>query len=209
METGHPVTSAIPSSKAFGHTIQPTASTLTNVPTHPLAHGSPLMTLDWYNRKTPNTGAIQLSGLRFSNWTGTVHEGSSRGPIVIRGSNVVPATNITLDNFEMWTETGNEIIHQCRNVYGKGYCARELPSGATPTEFSSSITINSAPTGFVKPGPPAWGNSGYGVTLSIPVYTPAVMWGTPGFGATGGSPTPTPTPMLVRRATHPHAPRLW
>jgi rhamnogalacturonan hydrolase len=170
-----------------------------------LSYSPPLTPLDWNGHTTPNTGAVKLSNLRFSNWTGTVDNGKSRGPIVIRGSNIVPLTDITLEGFEMWTETRDQLIHQCRNVYGTGYCARQLPEGASPTEFSSSITVNSVPTGFVKPNKPDWGVSGYDVTVSIPVYTPAVRWGAPGFGVkNGAAPTPTAAPKVRRGITHPH-----
>lgn len=134
----------------------------------------------WYGRTEPNTGAIAISDLVFRSWTGTVNNGISRGPIVIRGSNVVPLTNITLEDFNMWTENKNAVVHRCNNVYGTGYCARELKDDATtPTSFSSTVTVSTMPTGFVKPTRPAWGvgATGYGVTVPIPVYTPAPRWG--------------------------------
>jgi len=133
----------------------------------------------WYGHTEPNTGAIAISDLVFKNWTGTVNNGISRGPIVIRGSNVVPLTNITLEEFDMWTENKNVVVHRCNNVYGTGYCARELKSDATPTSFSSTVTVITTPVGFVQPTRPAWGvgATGYGVTVPIPVYTPAPMWG--------------------------------
>ncbi|KAI5838299.1 pectin lyase fold/virulence factor [Morchella snyderi] len=132
----------------------------------------------WYSHTTPNTGAIALSGLVFSNWTGTVNNGINRGPIVIKGSDVVPLTNITLEDFSMWTVNKDRVVLQCNNVYGTGYCARELASGATPTAFSSTVTITTTMSGFTSPTSPAWGVAGYGTTESIPVYTPAALWGT-------------------------------
>jgi len=134
----------------------------------------------WYGHTEPNTGAIALSDLVFRNWTGTVNNGVSRGPIVIRGSNVIPLTNITLQDFNMWTENKNVVVNRCNNVYGTGYCARELAGDhATPTSFASTVTVNTRPTGFVQPTRPAWGvgATGYGLTVPIPVHTPAPMWG--------------------------------
>ncbi|RPA95795.1 pectin lyase-like protein [Choiromyces venosus 120613-1] len=146
----------------------------------------------WYRVTEPNTGAIEISSLQFRNWTGTVNNGVSRGPIVIRGSNVVPLTGITMEDFSMWTENRDVVVLQCNNVYGSGYCARELASGATPTSFSSTVTISSIMEGFVSPTSPAWGvgTTGYGLTVPIPVYTPAAMWG---IGATTDAPVTTGT----------------
>lgn len=132
----------------------------------------------WYDHTTPNTGAIEISSLIFSNWTGTVDNGISHGPIIIRGSNIVPLTNITLQDFAMWTVNKNQVVLQCRNVYGTGYCARELASGATPTEFSSTVTMTTTMSGYVVPTSPTWAVAGYGTTISIPVYTPAALLGT-------------------------------
>lgn len=132
----------------------------------------------WYDHTTPNTGAIEISSLSFSNWTGTVDNGISHGPIIIRGSNIVPLTNITLQDFAMWTVNKNQVVLQCRNVYGTGYCSRELVSGATPTELSSTVTMTTTMSGYVVPTSPTWAVAGYGTTISIPVYTPAALWGT-------------------------------
>lgn len=131
----------------------------------------------WYEHTTPNTGAIKISDLVFRNWTGTVDNGVARGPIVIRGSDVVPLVNITLVDFAMWTVTKGAVVLQCRNVYGAGYCARELADGVAPTSFSSTVTISTTMEGYVVPTSPVWGVAGYGTTVSIPVYTPAVLWG--------------------------------
>ncbi|KAI5776566.1 pectin lyase fold/virulence factor [Geopyxis carbonaria] len=132
----------------------------------------------WYNHDDPNTGAIELSNLVFRNWTGTVDNGVNRGPIVIRGSDVVPLTNITLEDFSMWTVNGDSVVLQCQNVYGTGYCAGELADGVSPTAFTSALTITTPMSGYAEPTSPVWGvgTAGFGTTESIPVYTPAAMW---------------------------------
>ncbi|KAL7271771.1 hypothetical protein RUND412_005452 [Rhizina undulata] len=132
----------------------------------------------WLKHYTPDTGAIELTGLEFRNFTGTVDNGVSRGPIFVNGSDIVPLTNITFEDFGMWTENGDKALLTCRNVYGTGYCARSLASGATATVFSSTITYTTAMSGYTSPTSPAWGlgTTGYGTTVSIPVYTPAVFW---------------------------------
>ena len=130
----------------------------------------------WEFHTTPDTGAVALSGLTFSNWTGHVDNGLTRGPIVIRGSDIVPITKITLEDFNMWTLNGKEIVNQCKNVYGVGYCARSLSAGVKATTYTTSSTTIATPSAYVSPTKPAWGISGYGTTDPIPIYTPAVFW---------------------------------
>ncbi|KAK0113487.1 hypothetical protein ONS96_014351 [Cadophora gregata f. sp. sojae] len=140
----------------------------------------------WKNHLTPNTGAVALSSLTFSNWTGTMNKGSSRGAIVIRGSDQVPATDITLSNFNMWTVNGNTVVNQCKNVYGIGYCARKS-TGLPLATFTTSVTSTVAPAGFTPPASPVWGVAGYGTNIPIPVYTPAALWKPVSSGVGGSS----------------------
>ena len=86
----------------------------------------------WEETTTPDTGAVALSGLTFSNWTGHVDNGVSRGPIVIRGSDIVPLQDITVEDFNMWTLNGNEVINQCKNVFGVSF--------PVPSESVSGVT---------------------------------------------------------------------
>ena len=130
----------------------------------------------WENHDTPNTGAVALSGLTFSNWTGHVDNGVSRGPIVIRGSDQVPLTDITLEDFDMWTLNGDKIINQCKNAFGTGYCLQELASAAQASTYTVSSTVTATPTAYVSPAKPSWAVEGYGTTDPIPIYTPAAMW---------------------------------
>jgi rhamnogalacturonan hydrolase len=119
---------------------------------------------------------VALSSLTFHNWTGTVNNGVSRGPIVIRGSDIVPLTDITLSDFSMWTVNQNKILNQCKNVYGTGYCAATSTPGARLTTFTTTVTTASPPAGFTNPTRPIWGVSDYGTAIPIPIYTPAVFW---------------------------------
>lgn len=112
--------------------------------------------------------------------------GLSRGPIVIRGSNVVPLTDIMLSDFSMWTVNENKILNQCKNVYGTGYCAATSTAAALAA-FTTTVTTTSPPAGFTNPTSPAWGVAGYGITIPIPVYTPAVFWSPVSSGVASGS----------------------
>lgn len=129
---------------------------------------------DWYNHLTPDAGAVALSGLHFKNWSGNVDNGVSRGPIVIRGSDIVPLTDITLEDINMWTLNGNKIVNQCKDVYGSGSCVRSETQG-TPT-YTTSQTVTATPTGYATPTKPSWAVEGYGTDIPIPVYTLTVLY---------------------------------
>lgn len=153
----------------------------------------------WESHKTPNTGAVALSNLTFNNWTGTVDNGVSRGPIVIRGSDIVPLTDITLSNFSMWTVNQKKILNQCKNVYGTGCCAGTSTAGASLTTFTTTATTTSPPAGFTSPTRPIWGVSDYGTAIPIPVYTPAVFWSPVSSGV--ASPSSTSTKTVVKTSS--------
>ena len=135
-----------------------------------------------------------------------MNNGVSRGPIVIRGSNIVPLTDIMLSDFSMWTVNENKILNQCKNVYGTGYCAATSTAAALAA-FATTVTTTSPPAGFTNPTSPAWGVAGYGITIPIPVYTPAVFWSPVSSGVASGSSSAiaavvkTPSSIIVPAST--------
>lgn len=130
----------------------------------------------WESHSTPNTGAVELSGLTFSNWTGHIDNGLERGAIVIRGSDIVPLTDITAKDISIWTVNGDMNVDQCKNVYGSGACIKSLASGAKASSYTTSSTATATPSAYASPTKPAWANEGFGTSLPIPVYTPTAMW---------------------------------
>ncbi|KKY27109.1 putative endo-rhamnogalacturonase f [Phaeomoniella chlamydospora] len=98
----------------------------------------------WESHTTPNTGAVALSGLTFSNWTGTMNNGAERGAVVIRGSDIVPLQDITLEGFAMWTVNGDKVVNQCKNVYGTGEC---IKASTGSTSYTTSVTTTTTPAG--------------------------------------------------------------
>jgi rhamnogalacturonan hydrolase len=128
----------------------------------------------WEQHTSGDTGAVKLSNLVFRNWTGTVDNGVTRGVAMLRASNVVPATNIQLIDFKMWTKTGNKVVNVCKNVYGSGFCAKKGSGG----KYATSAVSNSPPAGYTAPVKPRWAlpDTGYGTAEAIPVVTPAPMW---------------------------------
>jgi rhamnogalacturonan hydrolase len=128
----------------------------------------------WEETYSPDTGAVSLNNLVFNNWTGSLADGMERGPVMWSASDIAPSQNITLEDFYMGGLTGDRMINECNNVYGSGGCIQAATGTAT---YSTVITTWSvAPAGWTAPASPAWGVSGYGLTVPIPVYTPSVFW---------------------------------
>ncbi|GAB7357641.1 hypothetical protein MBLNU459_g0138t1 [Dothideomycetes sp. NU459] len=144
----------------------------------------------WQSKTTPNTGAVALSGLTFSNWTGSLANGIQRGAVVIRGSDIVPLQDITLEDFDMWSLYSDKVVNQCKNVYGTGMCIQAASGTAA---YTTSVTSTVSPTGWTSPAAPTWAVTGYGTTIPIPIYTPAVFWPTASSGAEAAAVVATTT----------------
>jgi hypothetical protein len=84
------------------------------------------------------------------------------------------ATNVTVEQFSVWTEDNDYVVNQISNIFGEGDDSyspnngvRTLAPGETPTAYTSSITVTASPTGWVAPSLPTWAvpNTGYGSKL--------------------------------------------
>lgn len=102
---------------------------------------------------------------------GGVANGAQRPPLYLLASDLIPAVNITVEEFSVWTETGNYVVNKISNIYGTGddvYGPNDglevLEAGATPTAYTSAYTITVPPTGWTDPPEPAWAapSTGYG-----------------------------------------------
>ncbi|RDW63491.1 hypothetical protein BP6252_11036 [Coleophoma cylindrospora] len=127
----------------------------------------------WGGTYTPDTGAVAIYNLTFNNFTGSLADGMQRGAMNLRGSDIVPMQDITLIDFDFFNTVGDRIVNQCNNVYGSGGC---IPAESGTSTFDIQTTTWVAATSL--PAAPSWAVSGYGLTIPIPVYTPAVMWPT-------------------------------
>ncbi|OKL57526.1 hypothetical protein UA08_07098 [Talaromyces atroroseus] len=149
----------------------------------------------WQETYSPDTGAVALNNLVFTNWTGSLADGMERGPVMWSASDIVPSQNITLEGFYMGGLTGDRMINKCNNVYGSGGC---IQAATGTTTYSTVVTTWSvAPSGWTAPASPTWGVSGYGLTVPIPVYTPSVFWPTASASATAAVVTSSPTALYV------------
>ena len=122
----------------------------------------------WSSMSAVAGSGVQLSNIRISNWTGTESNGAQRGPVKIVCADGAPCTDISIDGFAMWTETGSSQTYSCRSAYGEGFC---LKAGSGASYAAVTSTVKSAPNGYVAPTMPDDLKVGFGTTVSIPVPT--------------------------------------
>ncbi|KAF5616939.1 murein transglycosylase [Fusarium sp. NRRL 25303] len=139
----------------------------------------------WQNTFEPDTGAVALSNLVFKNFSGSVADGSKRPPLFLVANDLSFATNVTVQDFSVWTESGTSVINKISNIFGHGDNSygqangiKSLSSGQAPTAYTSTYTVTATPTGWKAPSFPTWAaaSTGYGTDVPIPVYTPAALW---------------------------------
>ncbi|RAO64703.1 uncharacterized protein BHQ10_000715 [Talaromyces amestolkiae] len=139
----------------------------------------------WQNTFTPDTGAVTLSNLLFKNFSGSVANGALRPPLYLIANDLTFATNVTVEDFSIWTETGTQVLNRISNIFGHGdnsYGTNDgipsLSAGKAPYTYTSTYTITASPTSWQAPSTPTWAvaSTGYGTASPIPVYTPAPLW---------------------------------
>ncbi|KAL7650277.1 hypothetical protein ACMYSQ_012077 [Aspergillus niger] len=139
----------------------------------------------WQNTWEPDTGSVTLSNLVFKNFSGSVADGALRPPLYLFASDLTFATNVTVTEFSVWTETGTTVVNKISNIFGTGDDSygendgiESLQSGESPYTYTSTYTITASPTNWQAPSTPTWAlpSTGYGTASPIPVYTPAPLW---------------------------------
>ncbi|KAF4962764.1 hypothetical protein FSARC_9168 [Fusarium sarcochroum] len=139
----------------------------------------------WQNTFEPDTGAVALSNIAFKNFSGSVADGAKRPPLFLVANDLSFATNVTIEDVSIWTESGTSVVNKISNIYGHGDDSygkadgiKSLASGQSPTPYTSTYTVTAKPTGWTAPSLPTWAaaSTGYGTDVPIPVYTPAALW---------------------------------
>ena len=86
-------------------------------------------------------------------------------------SDLTFATNVTVEEFSVWTETGTTVVNKISNIFGTGddsYGENDgietLQSGESPYTYTSTYTITASPTNWQAPSTPTWAlpSTGYG-----------------------------------------------
>lgn len=111
---------------------------------------------------------MQYTNLSFSHWHGTSTDGAKRPVIRLICPSGLPCTDIDIDAFYIWTESGSYELYLCENAYGSGPC---LASGSSYTATTTTATLTTM-TGYSYTTMPGELSSGLGLTTSISI--PAV-----------------------------------
>ncbi|KAI8137478.1 rhamnogalacturonase E [Fennellomyces sp. T-0311] len=142
----------------------------------------------WSKMGTADGDGVQLTNFTISNWRGTCSNGKQRGPIKMNCADGAPCTDIKIDDFAMWTETGDVLDNYCRSAYGVGTCLKE--NTPTPTAYEvTHVTTTIAPSNYPAPTMDDDVEDSFGFTLPIPIPTiPASFFpDTPPISALAGS----------------------
>jgi hypothetical protein len=109
-------------------------------------------------------------------YLGSIADGTKRPPLYLVANDLTFATNVTVEDFSVWTETGKTVVNKISNIFGTGddsYGANNgiasLSSGQSPQAYTKTYTITASPTGWKAPSTPIWAapSTGYGSKLRV------------------------------------------
>ncbi|PBL02564.1 rhamnogalacturonase A [Armillaria gallica] len=122
----------------------------------------------WSSMSTVDGDGVSLSNMTFSNWSGTCASGTQRGPIKFACADGAPCTDMTVTDFNMWTDSGSSIYYTCRSAFGDGAC---LKDGSASSYAMVTQTVTSAPSSYSAKTLPDDLTTDFGTTASIPIPT--------------------------------------
>lgn len=111
---------------------------------------------------------VSLNNVTIRNWKGTEKDGEERGPIKVLCASGAPCTDISIEDFALWTETGDGQTYHCENAYGSGFCLEE---GEGDSPFTTTQTASSTPSAYSAPRMSDDLSSAYGTASEIPIPT--------------------------------------
>ncbi|KAK0453652.1 RGase B [Armillaria borealis] len=122
----------------------------------------------WSSMSTVDGDGVSLSNMTFSNWSGTCASGTQRGPIKFACADGAPCTDMTVTDFNMWTDSGSSIYYTCRSAFGDGAC---LKDGSASSYAMVTQTVKTAPSSYSAKTLPDDLTTDFGTTASIPIPT--------------------------------------
>jgi rhamnogalacturonan hydrolase len=87
----------------------------------------------WSSETIAAGDGVTFYDITFDHWHGTCSDGATRAPLQLLCPSGAPCYDITIESFDIWTETGDEVLYKCENAYGSGPC---LSTGADYTAYS-------------------------------------------------------------------------
>lgn len=119
----------------------------------------------WSSQSVAAGDGVQYSNLTFGHWHGTAENGAQRPVIRVVCPADVPCTDIDINSFYVWTESGDYEEYLCENAYGSGPCVHTGSATATYTT-TATVTTMSDYTYTTMPGELT---VGLGLTTSISI----------------------------------------
>ncbi|RAO69458.1 uncharacterized protein BHQ10_005470 [Talaromyces amestolkiae] len=123
----------------------------------------------WSDLANQGGAGVLYNSITVNNWKGTCANGATRPPLYALCPSTNPCTNIIIENFDMWTESGSTEYYKCADAWGSGYC---LHAGTQHTEYGTvTSTVTSAPSGYSATTMPGQLTAGLGITTPIAIPT--------------------------------------
>lgn len=106
-------------------------------------------------------------------------QGTKRPPLYLIANDLTFATNVTVEDFTVWTETGTTVLNKISNIFGTGDNSygsndgiKSLDKGESPSPYTSTYTITASPTNWQAPSTPTWAvpSTGYGSKYPIRLF---------------------------------------
>ncbi|KAK1150045.1 hypothetical protein N8T08_003603 [Aspergillus melleus] len=123
----------------------------------------------WSSMDSVDGDGVSMQNITVRNWKGGEEDGAQRGPIKVKCAAGAPCTDVTIEDFAMWTESGDEQSYVCENAFGTGAC---LANGDDSTaSYGSTVAATATPSGFAAPRMRDDLTSAFGTDASIPIPT--------------------------------------
>jgi rhamnogalacturonan hydrolase len=94
----------------------------------------------WTDLVLQDGNGVLYQNLTFDNFIGTAANGTQRAPIQVLCPDDTPCTDITISNFDMWTDEGESINYVCENAWGTGGCLSTGTADMSYAVTTSAIT---------------------------------------------------------------------
>lgn len=103
----------------------------------------------WSNEKTASGSGVQYKNLTFAHWKGTCSNGRQRAPIQVLCPPEVPCYDVTIDDVNIWTESGSSELYRCQSAFGQGGCLKDSDGSSALGTYTSTMTVTTMATRYV------------------------------------------------------------
>jgi rhamnogalacturonan hydrolase len=124
----------------------------------------------WSSMDPLDGDGVQLNNITIRTWRGTEADGLERGPVKVVCADGAPCTDVTISDFAMWTESGDEQTYNCRSAYGSGTCLEDTDEGVAAYD-EVTVTVTSPPSNYTAATMP---NAITSWAFTEPIAIPAI-----------------------------------